>query len=77
MADFIKIRQLARSHSEAAIRELARLSLKSESEKTRVAASNALLDRAFGKPTQKIAGDEDEAPIRITEVVRRIVDPAA
>jgi|SRR5689334_11310598 hypothetical protein len=55
------IRALAREHSPAAIQTLRHIAEHGKQESARVAASVALLDRAWGKPTQPIAGD-DELP---------------
>ena len=38
-----------------------------------VAAATALLDRAWGKPTQPIAGDDEAGPVRIARIERVIV----
>lgn len=47
----------------------------SASDTARIQAINILLERGFGKATQKIAGDEDEAPVQVQEVRRRIIRP--
>src|SRR5262249_46291547 len=57
------LRELARQHAPAAIKELARLAAKARSETARVAAIRELLDRGFGKTTQFIDGDENAGPI--------------
>jgi hypothetical protein len=44
-----EVRSLAREHGPAAIKELARLTTEAESEMARIAACNALLDRAYGR----------------------------
>lgn len=62
------IRSLARSHTETALSTLAGIALKGTSESARVAASVALLDRGWGKPTQPISGDDDGAPIKFTQI---------
>lgn len=49
-----EIKALAQVHAATAIRELARLALKAESEAARVAAIKELLDRGYGKPAQEI-----------------------
>lgn len=64
----IDIRSLARSHTETALSTLAGIAQNGTSESARVAASVALLDRGWGKPTQPISGDEDGAPIQITKI---------
>ena len=59
------IKAAAREYSADALKELARLAVEAESEPARVAAIKEILDRAYGKATQPISGDKDEAPIRI------------
>jgi len=67
------IRELAQAFGLAAINRLAMMAglavdalgqpIKgAESEATQLAALNALLDRAYGKPTQPLEGDGDTAP---------------
>lgn len=43
---------LARKHTSVALTALVNIAKKGESESARVAAANALLDRAYGKPRQ-------------------------
>lgn len=63
------IRSLARAHTETAIKTLAAIMTKVDApEAARVAASNSLLDRGWGKATQFISG-EDGAPLQI--IVKR------
>ena len=62
------IRSLARSHTETALSTLAGIAQNGQSESARVAASVALLDRGWGKPTQPLSGDEDGPPIKITQI---------
>ena len=50
------ISELAREHGEAALAALVQIATAGESEAARVSAANAILDRAYGKPTQTIAG---------------------
>lgn len=59
------VRELARQHTETAIRALIDIATSSRSDSARVRAAEALLDRAYGRPTQHIAGDDDAAPIRV------------
>jgi hypothetical protein len=57
------VEALARVHTPEAIRALvAALSNPRE----RVQAASVLLDRGWGKPTQRIAGDPDETPIAVS-----------
>jgi hypothetical protein len=56
------LRALARTHAAQAIAELARLAVHARSETARIAAIRELLDRAYGKPTQFLATDNDIVP---------------
>jgi hypothetical protein len=49
-----EIKDLARAHAPAAMKELGRLAVKAESEQARVSAIKELFDRGFGKSTQAI-----------------------
>lgn len=49
-----EIKDIARQHGPQAVAVLAKLMVEAESEQARVAAANAILDRAYGKPTQQI-----------------------
>lgn len=64
-----ELQDLARVHTPAAIKELARLAVAAESETARVAAINSLLDRGHGKPAQSIGLGQapDLAPIETTQ----------
>ena len=53
------IKALARVHTAAAMKELARLALEAESERARVAAIKELFDRGFGKASQLLGSDPD------------------
>lgn len=64
------VKALAGVYGASAIEKLAYLMEKGESEQVQRAAASDLLDRAYGKPAQVIAGDED-APLTFIE--RRIV----
>lgn len=57
------LKALARQYVPAAIVELARLAEEAESEAARVAAIKELFDRAYGKATTMIGGDQDN-PLR-------------
>jgi hypothetical protein len=54
-----ELRELARTHAPKAITELGRLAVKAKSETARIAAIRELLDRAYGKPTQYLAADNE------------------
>jgi hypothetical protein len=69
-----QIKSLARSHTEAALNVLLGVMNQPEAPPAaRVAASNSVLDRGWGKPTQPIAGDDDSDAIKITTIERLIV----
>ena len=64
------ISEAAGDHAELALKTLAEIAKNGEaSEAARVSASNSLLDRAFGKPTQPIAGDDDHDPLTVGDQV--------
>lgn len=46
--------ELARAHTSVALKALVDVATKSESDSAKVAAANALLDRAYGKPRQSV-----------------------
>ena len=46
-----RISELAKSHSEVAIFVLVEVAMKGKTDAARVSAANALLDRAYGRPT--------------------------
>lgn len=58
-----ELKEIAQGYAPAALKELARLSVKAESEQARVAAIKELLDRAYGKaPQAVIPQNEDGTP---------------
>lgn len=59
------VKELARSHAPAAIKELGRLCTSAESEQARVAAIKEILDRAYGKAPQPMVGDDEGGPMRL------------
>ena len=61
-----EVRDLARQHTPAALAALRDImSDEKAPPSARVAASEALLNRAWGRPTQAIAGDEDAGPVEM------------
>ena len=62
------IKALARQYTPEAFKELARLAVEAESEPARVSAIKEILDRAYGKPTQPLSGDDDAPAIRIARI---------
>jgi hypothetical protein len=54
------IEQLARAHTEVALRTLVEIATKeSAGESARVSAATAILDRGYGKPRQSVEGQID------------------
>lgn len=66
-----EVLRLARDHSPAAIQKLAEW-MHSDNARASIAACVAILDRAFGKPTQPICGDDDHPPVRATVSVEAL-----
>ena len=60
------IRSLARSYTDLAIQTLAGIAQNGQSESARVAASESLLNRGWGKPVQPHDGDGEGGPIVMT-----------
>lgn len=54
-----ELQGLARQYTEHAIKVLAMIMVKGESEQARIMAARELLDRGHGKATQLIAGDPE------------------
>jgi hypothetical protein len=63
-----EVRDLARAHTDAAINVLVK-NLKAKDARVRIAAATALLDRAWGKPTQAFSGDSGGMPIPVRGIV--------
>ena len=69
----LEIKSLARKHTETALKTLAGIMEQSSAPAAaRVAAAQALLDRGWGKPTQTIAGDE-ENPLKLVHKIERTI----
>lgn len=64
------VRDLAREHTPEVIERLVEW-MRSENPSASVAASNSLLDRAWGKPVQPIDGDGDGAPVKL--LIERVI----
>ena len=61
-----EVRDLARQYTPAAIAALEGIMNEATAPASaRVAAAEALLNRAWGRPTQPLAGDEDAGPVEI------------
>lgn len=64
-----EVKALARSFCREAIETLVRL-MRSQDEKVAKAASDSLLDRGIGKPSQPIVGgDEEDPPVKVSGVL--------
>jgi hypothetical protein len=64
-----RISDLAKQHSDTALKALTSIAENGVSEAARVSAANSLLDRAYGKPVQAMAhSGPGEGPIETTEV---------
>ena len=59
---------MAKDHAAAALKSLAEISTSGESESARVAASVAILDRAYGKPmpAPDPINDDEALPVTVT-----------
>ena len=77
----LELKGLAQRHTEDALKTLVEIMLSAESsDKARVAAANAILDRGFGKPHQSIDAEiagtiaditDEELDKRIAEIARQ------
>lgn len=65
------IRSLARNHTEEAIDRLAYW-MRQDNPRASVGASIALIERGWGKPTQPIAGDQDN-PLQVIQRIERVL----
>src|SRR5215217_1094619 len=77
------IRELAREHTATAIAALLEIAENGKQEAARVSAASAILDRAWGKPTTVLAGDDSLPSIGLTfedkaaEIARRQAEAQA
>lgn len=66
------IKELARAHGPEVIEGFWRLFKEADSDTARIAAGRELLDRAYGKATQPVSGDDDAPAIRaVHEIILR------
>lgn len=70
------IREAAQEYSAQALQVLVNVATAGESEAARVAAANAILDRAHGKPKQSVDVDAN-VKAAVSAVEWRVVDPSA
>ncbi len=66
-----EVKALARVHTVECIGTLVEIMRKGESERSRVAAAESLLCRAWGKPAQPVTGEDGEGPADV--IVRATV----
>lgn len=62
-----EVRQLAREYGREAIEKLVAI-MRGDNAALAKAASEALLDRGYGKPVQSVGGDPDSEPVRAITV---------
>ena len=62
-----EVQELARQHTEEAINTLLAICKDGTSEAARVAAASAILDRAYGKPTQTVNTNVRRSIINLTD----------
>ena len=65
-----EVRELARTHTADAIACLVQEMTNGDTSHARIAAANAILDRAWGRPTQAIAGDAEAPPVQLSVETR-------
>lgn len=71
-----EIKEAARKHGAEAIAALVAIMRESENEANRISAIREILDRGYGKASQKIEGDEDN-PVRVVTTIRLVgVEPS-
>lgn len=66
--------EMARAHTDDALKTLAQIAVSGESEAARVSAANALLDRGYGKPSQSVDLSNSDNSLNLP---RKIVIEAA
>jgi len=70
------LKQLARAHTSAAIKTLIGIMNQPKAPAAaRIAASNSILERGWGKSVQPHAGEDGEGPVEIKVIETIIVDP--
>jgi hypothetical protein len=57
--------ELARQHTETALKTLVKIATTGQSEAARISAATALLDRGYGRPPQAVQHEGLEKPIII------------
>lgn len=78
-----EVKALAGEYGPDAVLEMAKLAglvpnaKAAEGEQARIAALKEILDRAYGKPTQHVAGSDDEPPIQTRNRIEFVVVDSA
>lgn len=76
--DLAYIKELSKEHTESAVLALVDvMGNKEERGAARVAAANAILDRAYGKPVQAIAGADGEGAVVVAHQLPEMSDEQA
>jgi hypothetical protein len=65
-----EVRLLARAYTEGAVKTLAEIMDRGETDAVRISAANSLLDRGFGRPAQAVHVGQDEEAGPIQQVIR-------
>ena len=68
-----QIASLARQHTDRAIQVLAGIMDNGATEQARIAASLALMDRGWGKPSQPIDGDGEGGAVELLHRIERVI----
>lgn len=68
------IKALARKYGKDAFERIVKLSEEAEDERVQLAASQEILNRAYGRPAQAVTGEGGEGPLQVQIV--RFADPA-
>lgn len=64
---------MARQHTDRAIQVLAGIMDNGATEQARIAASLALMDRGWGKPSQPIDGDGEGGAVNLLHKIERVI----
>ena len=68
------IAAMARNHSEDALKLFVSVMNDTElDEKLRMDAATHILDRAIGKPTQALSGDDDADALQVVHTIKRFI----
>jgi hypothetical protein len=69
------VKEAARIHGPDAIKVLASLMIKADTDSAKISAANSILDRAYGKATTVVGNEEGEAFKVVHELILRGVQP--